>query len=441
MGRPLPTNVGSGPPKHSNNTHFLFITRTAPLASTTIFINGQGPLEAVIGTGSTVNFIPRHLLPPGCQLSQTTELTIETILATQTVRVQQSVLHVSSEAMSPYEAVFITPAIGVTWNFPHIVLRGTEARCALKDAEKIEIHLTPNEQCEGIIAPAHILVRNGHSTTVEEQVTQGVQEELERNSKVQGTTPLGTFKLEWKTSPPTSRLEPRRYMSQARYVEQVEELFNEHIKAGNMRLATEKELSSGSLRAIFNTLVVVTTKEDGSTKLRAVIDPRLLNPSLKVPESTLPGIIPLLRSIPAGQVFTKIDLTDAFRSVRVTEEDQCYLAQTYNNKTYVHLTAPYGVSTVPEHFSNHSVQGLHLVTDHQALTYLLDTLPSRVLNGWAAAIRDHVLSVEWTPGANNVVADALSRRPDYAEELARVEEALLSPAGDYPRSWKSSCRG
>ncbi len=103
----------------------------------------------------------------------------------------------------------------------------------------------------------------------------------------------------------------------------------------------------------------------------------------------------------------------------------------YERNSSVHNKEALGRVAAPLHFSNHSMQGLHLVTDQQALTYLLDAPPSRVQNGWAAAIRHHVLSVEWTPGASNVVADALSRRPDYAQELAKRSQKVSENKGNF----------
>ncbi len=67
-----------------------------------------------------------------------------------------------------------------------------------------------------------------------------------------------------------------------------------------IRLITGREIAGGNSRCIFNTMVVVTTTPDGTTKRRAGIlhsvDPRLLKPMLIVPESTLPAILPLLYS-------------------------------------------------------------------------------------------------------------------------------------------------
>ncbi len=95
----------------------------------------------------------------------------------------------------------------------------------------------------------------------------------------------------------------------------------------------------------------MTRNADGSIKkLRPVIDPKTLNSVLITPPSSFPRIHDLLEKIPPNQVFTKIDLQDAFRSMQVDAEAEPYLAQEYNRKTYVNLSAPDGVATVPEAF-------------------------------------------------------------------------------------------
>ena len=65
----------------------------------------------------------------------------------------------------------------------------------------------------------------------------------------------------------------------------------------------------------------------------------------------------------------------------------------------------------------HYVYGRHIrcITDHRSLVHLPHQQDLRQRQaGWVAMMQEYQVTIEYTKGCNNIVADTLSRRPDYA---------------------------
>lgn len=136
-----------------------------------------------------------------------------------------------------------------------------------------------------------------------------------------------------------------------------------------------------------NPLTIVTKKDkDGNkTKYRVCIDPRLLNNILTDDKFPIPLIKDIFKELKDNEYYTKIDLKDAFNSLKIEESDQPKTAFTWNNTQYVFVGCPFGIKTIPNKFQRIT----NLITKNKhALGYLDDIIV------YSKNFDDHILQVK-----------------------------------------------
>lgn len=67
-----------------------------------------------------------------------------------------------------------------------------------------------------------------------------------------------------------------------------------------------------------------------------------------------------------------------------------------------------------------------VLTDHATLQFLPTTkIASRRLDRWIAEFQEYDLAIKYRPGAENTIADAISRRPDFLNAIAQHNQSRL----------------
>ena len=158
----------------------------------------------------------------------------------------------------------------------------------------------------------------------------------------------------------------RQYNIPEMLKKEVDNQVNNWLSAGTIKLAPVNTNYNNPL-----TIVSKKDKEGNKTKFRVCIDPRLLNNILVDDKYPLPLIKDIFKELKNSSYYTKIDLKDAFNSLRIVDEDQVKTAFSWNNTQYVFVGCPFGIKTIPNKFqriTNNITKGI------KALGYLDDII-------------------------------------------------------------------
>jgi len=91
---------------------------------------------------------------------------------------------------------------------------------------------------------------------------------------------------------------------------------------------------------------VVVTRKDG--KLHICVDFKVtINPHLKVPTYPLPTPDEVFATLANGESFTKLDLSHAYKHMRVSTQSQGYLTITTHLGLFTYLRLPFGIASAP----------------------------------------------------------------------------------------------
>ena len=94
------------------------------------------------------------------------------------------------------------------------------------------------------------------------------------------------------------------------------------------------------------TPIVVVTKKDG--KLRICADFKVtINPYLKIPTYPLPTPDEVFAALANGESFTKLDLSRAYKQVKVAPGSQGYLTITTHLDLFRYQRLPFGIASAP----------------------------------------------------------------------------------------------
>ena len=94
------------------------------------------------------------------------------------------------------------------------------------------------------------------------------------------------------------------------------------------------------------TPIVVVTKKDG--KLRICVDFKVtINPHLKIPTYPLPTPDEVFAALANGESFTKLDLSRAYKQMKVATESQGYLTITTHMGLFRYQQLPFGIASTP----------------------------------------------------------------------------------------------
>lgn len=118
-------------------------------------------------------------------------------------------------------------------------------------------------------------------------------------------------------------------------------------------------------------LAVKQTEPSGEVrKIRVCLDLRPLNGVLDMDYTVIPTITELTRQVAGKKVFSSLDLKAGYHQFKVKEEDQKYLAFTFDKQQYVFTAAPFGLSFLPSQF--HKVISAIMQDIPQVVCYLDD---------------------------------------------------------------------
>nr|CAI5855831.1 unnamed protein product [Callosobruchus analis] len=126
-----------------------------------------------------------------------------------------------------------------------------------------------------------------------------------------------------------------------------------------LREKIEKEIQ----RLEKNQVLVPTEFSDWSSPIVPVLKPNgdiricgdfkvTLNPYLEIPQFPLPRIEYLFSQLRGGEKFSKIDLSDAYQQVELSEESRKLVTISTHKGLYSYTRLPYGISCAPAVFQN-----------------------------------------------------------------------------------------
>uniref|UniRef100_H3GFF6 Reverse transcriptase domain-containing protein n=1 Tax=Phytophthora ramorum TaxID=164328 RepID=H3GFF6_PHYRM len=151
---------------------------------------------------------------------------------------------------------------------------------------------------------------------------------------------------------------------------------------------------------------------------------RIVHAYNKLNDATVPAQTPIPRkdviidSMTSSTIFSTLDLRDGFYQILMRESDIPLTAvSTPSGMLWEWLVMPQGLKNAPATFNRPFV----VYTDHASLrTAIKSPHMSQRMARWLSFFAEYNFQVEYKPGRLNVVADALSRRPDYAVQEADV---------------------
>ena len=112
-------------------------------------------------------------------------------------------------------------------------------------------------------------------------------------------------------------------------------------------------------------------KKDGN---QPVVDYWKLNDITEKDSTPLPRIDNTLDQLIGSQLFTKIDLKDAFNQIRIKEEDKWKTAFKTRYKTFEYLVMPFGLTNAPATFQKYVNWVLREESDQEGVAYVDDIL-------------------------------------------------------------------
>lgn len=175
-----------------------------------------------------------------------------------------------------------------------------------------------------------------------------IQDALQRNNMIHGfcTIPESTLHLEVKSGTTPSELRRRQYRVPQQLTERVDVIIQRWLSEGKIRPAPPG--------CPYNNSLVVAPKKDEQGNLldiRVCLDTRALNQALVTEDSfALPYIRVALEIFGNCNMFGEFDLSEAYLQFKVDEQSQPLTAFTWQNKQYVFVGCPFGLSVLPSHF-------------------------------------------------------------------------------------------
>ena len=118
--------------------------------------------------------------------------------------------------------------------------------------------------------------------------------------------------------------------------------------------------------------ILFVQKQDGS--LRLCVDYRGLNRVTKKNRYPLPLIPEILDRLSGAQIFTKLDLRDAYHRIRVAEEDRWKTAFRTRYGHFEYLVMPFGLTNAPATFQGYINEALRGLLDNICVAYMDDIL-------------------------------------------------------------------
>jgi len=147
--------------------------------------------------------------------------------------------------------------------------------------------------------------------------------------------------------------------------DQLEELWN-YIKQNEERGWIRETYSDGGSPIMF------VKKKDG--KLRLCVDYQALDYVTKKDRYRLPLIGGALDRLRTAEYYTKLDIKDAYHSVRIKEGDEWGTTCTTKYGTYEYLVMPFGLPNAPAAFQRWINRTLQSYIDICCIVYLDDVL-------------------------------------------------------------------
>jgi hypothetical protein len=181
----------------------------------------------------------------------------------------------------------------------------------------------------------------------QEFILSSIKDDLEHNSKVQGFCPLpeSVVRLNLEKESP---IFIRQYKIAQSFHGAVQQTIDKWLEKGVIKI-TKPGLYNLPLTVSLKKNPL-TGKHDLPDHIRVNYDARAVNRKLPSYGYQIPLISDIFDSLAGSEVYSSIDLKDAFCTFRIQEEDRKYLAFTWNQVTYHWCGAPFGLKILSHQF-------------------------------------------------------------------------------------------
>ncbi len=197
-----------------------------PIPRYEVYVNGAGPLPAILDTGSSVHLVSRRLLPPHVECKSAGLRTITTAFGSHKAQACTARVTISGPKFRDFNCNLL---VLEDESAPSEVLLAASAEASLLFHPGVELRLARRVDEGDPLAPPWPHLCDDSS---DPEVLQQLSTLLEENAKVTGVSPVATFRLQFQEAPPVGKLTPPPYRSHPEIASTVLAELEDNVRKG-----------------------------------------------------------------------------------------------------------------------------------------------------------------------------------------------------------------